>query len=56
MWRELRRFLQRRPDDGVDDFPNDAEDAAEVLDAVARVAMDEERIGNNSMKVRHSAH
>ena len=56
VWRELRRFLQRRPDDGVDDFPNDAEDAAEFLDAVARVAMAEERSGNNSMQVRHSAH
>ena len=58
-WRELRLFLQRRSDDGDGDFPNDAEDAAQFLDAVARVAMAEEGgggggSGNNSLQVRHS--
>ena len=58
-WRELRLFLQRRPDDGVGDFPNDAEDAAQFLDAVARVAMAEEGGGgggsgnNSTLQVRH---
>ena len=58
-WRELRLFLQRQPEDGDGDFPNDAEDAAQFLDAVARVAMAEEGGGgggsgnNSTLQVRH---